>query len=304
MSTKTHSVAVARNSQLGPEDLDIYFEVGGVPTDPFEILFDVYDFTTGTEVLINPADRTPNKISTGHYYAPIYIPSDAPFGEYHIKWKYRLQPGDPQSIETDEFFVVEATGLDPELTDTEKELVRQLRVLLRDNKPDKYYHFMPPTHEEEIQSFTSEYRYIWEDSQLVDCLNWACWDLNNIPPRKYTFTLDSILNGNPHQKRVLPLLLVRAACYALDMLAVNWTADEFSYSINGISLDLDKSSAYRDMKDAFNSQYREMVEDYQRTVKIIKGLRPSYYTVGFGLSGAAMLGPRTSGRNIRNYIRR
>lgn len=60
-----------------------------------------------------------------------------------------------------------------------------------------------------------------------------------------------------------------------------------SYSISGVSLDIEKSSKYQSMKDEYISEYDKQVEAAKRSIKILKGLRQSKY--GIGLNAA--LGP-------------
>lgn len=70
-----------------------------------------------------------------------------------------------------------------------------------------------------------------------------------------------------------------------------------SYSIGGISLDLDKSSKYQSLYDSVKSSWDEQLDRAKRTVKIVKGLQQSRYGIGirsaFGpYSGAGQLTPR------------
>lgn len=60
-----------------------------------------------------------------------------------------------------------------------------------------------------------------------------------------------------------------------------------SYSISGVSLDLEKSSKYQSMKDEFINEYDKVVEAAKRSIKIIKGLKQ--YRYGVGITSA--LGP-------------
>jgi hypothetical protein len=70
-----------------------------------------------------------------------------------------------------------------------------------------------------------------------------------------------------------------------------------SYSIGGISLDIDKSSKYESLKSNAEDQFQKLLESKERTVKIIRGLRQSRYGVGvrssFGpITGHGTLTPR------------
>lgn len=69
-----------------------------------------------------------------------------------------------------------------------------------------------------------------------------------------------------------------------------------SYSIGGVSLDLEKSSKYEGIKNNAESQLDKMLEAKTRTVKIIRGLQQSRYGLGvrssFGpITGNGILTP-------------
>lgn len=63
-----------------------------------------------------------------------------------------------------------------------------------------------------------------------------------------------------------------------------------SYSIGGISLDLDRSSKYEGLKNNAEGQFDKMLESKVRTVKIIRGLQQS--RLGAGIRSS--FGPATS----------
>lgn len=70
-----------------------------------------------------------------------------------------------------------------------------------------------------------------------------------------------------------------------------------SYSIGGISLDIDKSSKYQTLASDAKDQFRNYLEAKRDTVNIIRGLRQSRYGVGvrsaFGpITGHNVLTPR------------
>jgi len=73
-----------------------------------------------------------------------------------------------------------------------------------------------------------------------------------------------------------------------------------SYSISGVSLDIEKSSKYQAMKDEYMNQYDKLVEAAKRSIKIIVGLRQFRY--GIGITSA--LGPlsRPGVQSRRNWI--
>jgi very-short-patch-repair endonuclease len=73
-----------------------------------------------------------------------------------------------------------------------------------------------------------------------------------------------------------------------------------TYSISGISLDLEKSSKYQSMKDEFIAEYDKLVEANKLSIKIIKGLRQFRYGVGI----TSALGPlsRPGVQSRRNLL--
>ncbi len=75
-----------------------------------------------------------------------------------------------------------------------------------------------------------------------------------------------------------------------------------TYSIGGVSLDIDKSAKYQAMADGYDQQYEQMRELIKRSIKIVKGLSQSRY--GIGISSA--LGPMTAPGSMsrRNFIGR
>jgi len=73
-----------------------------------------------------------------------------------------------------------------------------------------------------------------------------------------------------------------------------------SYSISGVSLDIEKSSKYMSMKENYISEYDKVLEAAKRSIKIIKGLRQHRYGVGI----TSALGPlnRPGVQSRRNWI--
>ena len=93
-------------------------------------------------------------------------------------------------------------------------------------------------------------------------------------------------------------MLWGALVNAAQALAYNWTSDEFSYSIGGISLDVEKSSKYMDLKSNAEEQWDKMVESKVRTEKYMRGLTQPRFGRGarsaFGPNvGKGILSPRS-----------
>ena len=77
----------------------------------------------------------------------------------------------------------------------------------------------------------------------------------------------------------------------------NWIADEFDYSIGGVSLSLERSSKYESLKSNAEGQLDKASEAKARTTKFIRGLQQPKYGIGirsaFGPHvGTGVLSPR------------
>lgn len=269
----------------------------GTPKDAAEISYSIYDNTTGIEVLLAPANRTPINPAIGEYYASFIIPADANIGGYRIRWYFREYLNSQEIEVVQEFSVVENSTqvvTIPGITSIEYDLVRSLRILLRDNNPDRNYHFVPPAGEETINQFTRVFGYLWLDEELLEFLRVANDAVNMYPPRTFYSNLDQLI-GNQSGWR--SLVLTGAMVYAINALALNWIAEEFDYSIGGVSLTIEKSSKYQSMADSAQSRFDSMVEAAKETVKIMRGLKQSRFGIGirssFGPSvGRGALTPR------------
>jgi hypothetical protein len=73
-----------------------------------------------------------------------------------------------------------------------------------------------------------------------------------------------------------------------------------TYSVSGVSLDVEKSSKYQSMKENFISEYDKLKDQAKRSIKIIKGLQQPRY--GVGISSA--MGPfsRPGVQSRRNFV--
>ena len=119
----------------------------------------------------------------------------------------------------------------------------------------------------------------------------ACNYINLIPP-----DTDFSLENYPAVWQ--PILLQQAMVYALWDLAILWINEEFSYSLNGISLDISRSDKYQGAASTLQDNVNTSLENAKRRIHIIKGLAQSRYTFSRG----AALGPWTGGQNIRRWV--
>lgn len=293
------STAFKRGQELSRANgLNVFLKSrDGSPRNAAEISYDIFDFTTGIEVLLPPQSRKPINPSVGEYYASFIIPLDANVGKYRIRWYFREYVGAQQASVLQEFTIIQDAAQVvclPGASTNELDLIRGLRIMLRDNSPARNYHFMPPAGEESVNQFTRVFGFIWEDGELLEFLRISNDAINTYPPQTFYQTLDQLMTQHRNWRT---LLLSGAMVYAIRALALNWVADEFTYSIGGVSLDIEKSSKYQSMASDAESSFKEFVTAAKETVKIIRGLKQSRFGVGirssFGPSvGRGALTPR------------
>ncbi len=294
------STAFYKGQALGKKDLDICLDnAAGHPTNVAEITYALYDVTTGQEAPLGIPRRSPANDSVGHYYASIIIPLDANIGCYRVRWTFRERVGGPVHQVVQEFNVIDK-ALESGIiggacfSASEFDLIRRLRIMLRDNNPDRNYHFRPPAHEETIRQFNRVFGYIWEDYELREYLQAGLDMVSLAPPRTQIPNVDVLTRDYPGWGT---LVLNGAMMYAFLALSSNWIADEFDYSIGGISLSIEKSSKYESLYQAVRDQFDSQLERAKATVKIIGGLQQPRFGIGIRSSfgpyvGAGVLSPR------------
>ncbi len=292
------AIAFMRGSTTNQNDLTITVrDTSNNLIDPYSLEYAVFDYTSGTEVLIGSPVNTPLKLSTGEYWAEVVIAADANIGLWRIRWTIQETAVSPVYQSVQEFQVVGSSVVTSVTGDANFDaLVHSLRVILRDNNPDRNYRFRPPASEKFIQGQTQVFGFIWEDEELVEYIYMAIDDFNSRPP---TTGID-VANLWGTERRWRTTIILRAAAFACFAITMNWIADEFSYSISGVSLDIEKSSKYQSMKENYINEYDKLVEANKRSIKIIKGLRQ--YRYGVGITSA--LGPmnRPGVQSRRNLI--
>jgi hypothetical protein len=287
-----------RGQELGRGDLTLFLKAkNGNPVNAAEVTYDIYDYTTGIEVLVVPANRTPINPTIGEFYASLITPLDANIGCYRIRWHFR-QYLNSQQVETlQEFNIVENTTQVvnvPGITPIEYDLVRGLRIMLRDGNPDRNYHFAPPTSENTINQFSRVFGFIWQDEELLEFLKIANDSINMYAPQTFYDTLDHLIMQHRNWRS---LLLVGSTVYAANALAFNYVVEEFEYSIGGVSLSINKADKYQSLAGESQARFDNMVVAAKESCLYIKGLKQSRYGIGirssFGPSvGRGALTPR------------
>ena len=86
------------------------------------------------------------------------------------------------------------------------------------------------------------------------------------------------------------------------VLALSGILAHNSYSIGGVSLDIDKSSKYQGLMESLQSRFEQMIEQAHLTIKITRGLQQPRF--GVGIHGS-QLGPYLGGSawSVRNFTR-
>lgn len=297
-------VSFSPGQELGRNDLKIFLtDELGVPVNAAEVTYAIYFVDLrlgppGVEVLIGPLNRQPVNPSVGEYYAALLIPPGSS-GAYRIRWHLRRTLDDDVQEVVQEFGVSDpALGGDGQrvYSSCELGLIDRLRVMLRDNNPDRNYHFRPPEQEGVVKRYNRVFGYIWEDYELIVYLQAALDWFNSFPPETEGIrTLNDLCARKPVWTT---FILWGAMVHALMALSINWVADEFDYSIGGISMSIDKSSKYESLKQNAEGQLDKATEAKARTVKFIRGLQQPKF--GFGVRssfgpqvGRGVLSPRS-----------
>jgi hypothetical protein len=294
------SISFKRNQVLGRGDLDIFLtnSTGNI-ANAASITYALYYVDPGppeADVLIGNSARVPENPSVGEYYASVRIPQTAAYGTYRIRWTLKQLVNSPAQIVVQEFSVVpENAILNLRVNKSEQEMIRSLRILLRDQNPDKFYHFRPPEHEANIGQYNRVFGQVWEDEEMLEYLNRALDWWNMMPPETENYKdMNTLVTQKPAWR--LPVLQ-GAIVMAAMALQANWIVDEFDYSIGGISLNLDKSSRYDGLKSSAEGLWNQAVDMKARTTKFIRGLQQPKYGIGirsaFGPHvGTGVLSPR------------
>ena len=296
------SVVFFPGTEVVRGDLDIFLtDSSANPVNAATITYSLYYVDPGPPeslVLIAPADRVPVNPAVGEYYAALIVPVTAPIGDYRIVWTFRELVNSPETEVVQEFaVVVSGTVIASPYTTIEQEMIDCLRVMLRDNNPDRNYHFRPPEHEADVGAYNRIFGYVWEDAELLQYLNRSVDWFDMHPPYTGFCTLDSITT---QAGRFRTAIYYGAMVHALMALAINWVHEEFDYSIGGVSLSIERSSKYESLKQNAEGQQDKAMEAKQRTMKFIRGLQQPRY--GIGIRSA--FGPRV-GRGVlspRNFI--
>jgi len=295
------TVSFTPGQQIGRGALDIFLvNSGSSPVNAAEIYYAMFYVDPSlVEVLVGPAQKTPVNPQIGEYYAALNVPMDATLGNYRIRWYFREHISQPLTEVVQEFVITTPESLVP-VTYSASSLfmMNRLRGLLRDQNPDKFYHFRPPEYEGSVGKYNRVFGQIWEDAELFEYLSMGLDWFNMFPPLSQGIsTLDILVSTLPAFKTAVIWMAASTACWSISN---NWVADEFDYSIGGVSLTLEKSSKYLSQKQEADAMAEQTKEAKLATMKFIRGLQQPR----FGMGVRSAFGPFT-GRGVlspRNFV--
>lgn len=279
----------AQGKMLAPGDLNILIrDESGSLYDPFGITYSIFsiDPNTKAETLATIPNTVPIRDNTGIYHVGMSIPSTWG-GIFKLVWYITRYSGNAYDTIFEEFQVTnfdparssyEASSVmmssRPQITSDIAGLVMTVRELLSDNNPDRNYHFRPPTAGKTIAGFSARVGFIWTDDTIIRMLKLAIAQMNVINPLNiYSYTVDNM----PESWSQISCLGAAAKCLSSE--AARWAAEEFGYSLNGVSLDINKASTYQSLAEAYKSEFNEIAAQAAMNRPFSAGLRQSRWLI-------------------------
>lgn len=274
---------------LSPGDLGLNVrDSNGQLVDPAVIGYSIFAQTPDGQLsLASPPKLTPTRSSTGIYYVDGYIPTNFE-GQYRLVWYLTQYPGNPEVQLFEEFEVVR---LDPATTSFEApsvlitprpglskvlaESVVAVRELLSDEDPERNYHFRPPTTGRIVAGFNDRVGFIWTDRTIIRMLRLAIEQCNTANPMNLTsYTVENA------PKAWREAIAVGAASWCLKKEASRWEADQFDYSLNGVSLSLHKAQEYQSLAQDYAAEFKEWLPNLTANRPCTAGLRQQRWLLG------------------------
>jgi hypothetical protein len=277
--------------QLGPSDLSLLVrDSNGALMDPAVLTFSIFQLNPTTLVL--GPNIVPARLNIGSYFINITIPTNWAGGDYQLVWYLQqYSVGDPISNVTEDFSISQVdplvgglSSLDapsvvsadvPPFTSKIANIVMNVRELLSDTNPDRNYHFRPPTPGKVVAGFSSRVGFIWLDTTIIRMLKLTISQLNSWNVKNfYSFTLDNIPDDWAEAAAV------GAASKCLQGEAARWAADEFGYSLNGVSIDINKASLYQGLAESYKQEFETWAPLITANRPASVGLRQQRWLLG------------------------
>jgi hypothetical protein len=282
-------VLLTKGKPLGQGDLSILVrDAQGHCVDPFAISYSIFFVKDCQESLVTPPQSIPKRSSQGGYFVPLTIPTAWSEGTYKLVWTLVQYPESSAQEVFEDFRIlnVEPATSDfeaPSALITRKQVVDKytaaiimmVRELLMDTNPDRNYHFRPPTPGKVVAGYTTRVGYIWEDSTVIRMVKNNISRANTWNPRTYYgFTLETLPDDWAN------FVALGAASSCLSNESARWAADEFSYSLNGVSIDLPKTQLYQSLAAAYRGEWDEWAPRITAIRPTSCGLRQQRWILG------------------------
>ena len=282
-------VTFTQGKTLKPGDLGINIrDEAGRLLDPTSIQYSIFHVTQeDVRTLASAPKLYPTRASCGTFYIDMTIPAIWE-GRFDLVWYLRQYPTSPEKTVFEDFRV---EHVDPATTSFEApsmlitskpginrriaEGIVMTRELLSDTNPERDYHFRPPTAGKIVAEFNQRVGFIWVDSTIVRMLRLSVSMLNTWNPMNLT---DYTLETAP--KAWMDAASVGAAAHCLGKEAARWAEEEMGYSINGVSLDINKSSLYSGLMESYKSEFQTWAPLICANRPTSAGLRQARWLLG------------------------
>lgn len=308
-------ITLTQGQTLGTGNLNILVrDSNGAAVDPAQIAYSIfqvssqvpikirgaydYDFeqlntmppatyTPEGAVLVGMPRMVPVRSGQGSYWVNLTIPTTW-VGVFRLVWYLVQYQGQPENQVFEDFVVqtidptsnsFEAPSVTiaskPTTTNKYAPAIMYVRELISDENPDRNYHFRPPTPGKVVAGYTTRVGYIWLDTTILRMLDISIsklntWNIKNL----YGWTLDNIPTDWGR------CAAVGAASMCLLKEGARWTADEFSYSLNGVSLDINKANLYQSLGQTYQQEFNEWAPLITANRPFSAGLRQQRWLLG------------------------
>jgi hypothetical protein len=282
-------VLLTQGKVLGSGDLNLLVrDSQNNILDPYNIAYSIFQLDEqGNQTLVAGPQATPTRASAGAYYINITIPTTW-HGPYRLVWYLIQNQGDPQIQVYEDFQVVfvnpasnsleaQSVLVTPKVATSPSRgpAIMYVRQLLFDTNPDRNYHFRPPTPGKVVANYTTRVGFIWPDELILTLLQITISQLNYFNPMNiYSFTIDMI----PDDWARIAALGAASKCLTAE--GARWAEEEFSYSLNGVSLDINKSSLYQSLGQVYDQQFTTMAPLVTANRPFSAGLRQQRWLLG------------------------
>ena len=274
---------LAVGKTLDPGDLALVVrDEQNIPVTPANLNYTI--FTTGSSgnALVSDPRMAPKMQEVGLYYASMTIPTSWAEGSYQIVWHLQQTADTPEISIIEEFAVLALRpgvgGMEaPSVLMAKRlhcsvktaDLVMSVRELLSDTNPDRNYHFRPPNSQKVVAGYTTRIGFIWTDETILRFLKLCVAQINTSNTKTmFSYTVETLPDDNWSQCAALG-----AAAKCLTAESARWIADEFGGSLNGVSLDLEKSAKYQGLGSQYNEEFKQWMVPLTATRAHSVGLR-------------------------------